>query len=430
MNPVLTKKEDNKAFFTIEIPAKDFEKAIQEAYLKNRNYFVVPGFRKGRVPRQIIEMNYGKGVFYEEAVNNILPDAYENAIDELELEPVDYPDIDVGEIEKGNPVTISIEVAIKPEVELGDYKEIEIEKIEHKVSDEDVEKELKSVQEMNARIVAVEDRKTKDGDILTIDYAGYVDGEEFEGGSAENQELTLGSDTFIPGFEEQLIGKSKGEEVEVKVDFPEEYHAEELEGKEAVFNVKIHEIKEKELPVLDDEFAIDVSEFDTLEEYKEDLREKLEKEFKEKEKNEIEIAAIEKIVELSKVDVPEVMVDKQVENEIQQFAQTLQMQGMDIEQYFQFTNSNLEMFKEQIKPEAETRVKQDLVLDAIGKVEEIETSDQDIDETLKKQAEQFQVEDLDKFIEDMKKGDLEYIKSGIIRDKTIELLVSNVKFVE
>ncbi|NMB08058.1 MAG: trigger factor, partial [Tissierellia bacterium] len=315
MNPVLTKKENNKAFFTIEIAEKDFEKAIQKAYLKNRNYFVVPGFRKGKVPRKIIEMNYGEGVFYEEALNSILPEAYEEALEELKLDPVDYPEIDVEEIEKGKPVIVTVEVTIKPEVELGDYKNFEIEKIEYNVSDEDVETELKTIQEMNARIIAAEDRETKEGDILTIDYEGYVDGEQFEGGTAEGQELTLGSNTFIPGFEEQLIGKKKGEEVEVKVNFPEDYFEESLEGKEAIFKVIIHEIKEKELPILDDEFAIDVSEFDTLEEYKEDLRQKLEKEFKEKEKNEIENTVVKKVVELSKVDIPEVMIENQVENE-------------------------------------------------------------------------------------------------------------------
>lgn len=430
MNPMLTKKEDNKAFFTIEIAEKDFEDAIQKAYIKNRNYFVVPGFRKGRVPRKIIEMNYGEGVFYEEALNSILPEAYEEAIEKLELEPVDYPNIDVEEIEKGKPVLVKIDVTIKPEVELGDYKNIQIEKVEHNVSDEDVEKELKAIQEMNARIIAAEDRETKEGDILTIDYKGFVDGEQFEGGTAENQELTLGSNTFISGFEEQLIGKIKGEEVEVKVTFPEEYHAEDLQGKEAVFKVKIKEIKEKELPPLDDEFAIDVSEFDTLEEYKEDLRKRLEKEAKEKEKNAIETAAIEKVVETSKVDIPEVMVDNQVENEIRQFSYSLQMQGLEIDQYFQLTNSNLEDFKEQIKPEAEKRVKQDLVLDAIAKAENIEVSDEDLDKELERQGKELKVEDIEKFKEDMKKGDLEYIKTGIIRDKTIDLLVSNVKFTE
>jgi trigger factor len=430
MNPVLSKKEDNKAFFTIEISEKDFENAVQKAYLKNRNYFVVPGFRKGKVPRKIIEMNYGKEVFYEEALNSILPDAYDEAIDELKLEPVGYPEIDVEDIEKGKPVVVKAEVVIKPEVELGDYKNFEIKKIEYNVSNEDVEKELKTVQEMNARIIVAESRETKKGDILTIDYEGYVDGEQFEGGTAENQELTLGSNTFIPGFEEQLIGKKKNDEVEVKVNFPEDYFEESLKGKEALFKVTIHEIKEKELPVLDDEFAIDVSEFDTLEEYKEDLRKKLEKEIKEKEKTETENAVVDKVVELSKVDVPEVMVENQIENEIRQFTYSLQMQGLELEQYFQFTNSNLEDFKAQIEPTAKEKVRADLVLDAISKEEEIEVSDEDIDKELDKLAEEYAAEDLDKFKEEMKDGDLEYLKKGIIRDKTIEFLVLNAKFID
>ncbi|NMA87160.1 MAG: trigger factor [Tissierellia bacterium] len=430
MNPVLNKKEDNKAFFTIEIPAKDFENAVQKAYLKNRNYFVVPGFRKGKVPRKIIEMNYGEEIFYEEALNSLLPDAYEEAIEELKLDPVDYPEIDVEDIEKGKTVIVTAEVTIKPEAELGDYKNIEIEKIEYNVSDEDVEMELKTIQEMNARIIVAEDRETKEGDILTIDYEGYVDGEQFEGGTAENQELTLGSDTFIPGFEEQLIGKNKNDEVEVKVNFPEEYFEESLEGKEAIFKVTIHEIKEKELPVLDDEFAIDVSEFDTLAEYKEDLRQNLEKELKEREKVEIENAVVDKIVELSNVEIPDVMVENQIENEIRQFAYSLQMQGLELEQYFQFTNSNLEDFKAQVEPVAKEKVRADLVLDAISKEEGIEISDEDVDMELERLAKEYMTEDIEKFKEDMKKGDLEFLKKGIIREKTIELLVSNVKFVE
>ena len=430
MNPVLKKKENNKAFFTIEISEKEFEKAIQKAYLKNRNIFTVPGFRKGKVPRKIIEMNYGEEIFYEEALNNILPDVYEEAIDELGLEPVDYPEVDVDEIEKGKPVIVNLEVVIKPEVELGDYKNIEIEKIEYNVTDEDVEKELKTVQEMNARIIAAEDRETKEGDILTIDYEGYVEEEQFEGGTAEGQELTLGSDAFIPGFEDQLIGKKKGDVVDVKVNFPEDYFEESLQGKEALFKVTIHEIKEKELPVLDDEFAIDVSEFDTLDEYKEDLKEKLEKDIKEREKMDIENAAVEKVVEMSKVDIPEVMIENQVENELRQFEYNLKMQGLELDQYFQLTNSSLEDFKAQMAPMAEKRVRADLVLDAIAKVEEIDVSEEDIDNELERLAKAYMQEDVEKFKEDMKKGDLEYLKTGIIRDKTIKLLVANTKFVE
>lgn len=427
MNSVLEKKENNKAFFNIEIGEDEFEKAIQKAYLKNRNRFTIPGFRRGKVPRKIIEMNYGEGVFYEEALNILLPEAYDESIEKLELEPVDTPDIDIEQLEKGKPVIIKVEVTVKPEVKLGNYKSIEVEKIEYNVTNEDIDKELKAVQEMNGRIIDAGDRETKDGDILTIDFEGYIDGEQFEGGTAENQELEIGANRFIPGFEEQLKGKKKGEEVEVKVTFPEDYFEESLQNKEALFKVHIHEIKEKELPILDDEFAKDVSEFDTLEEYKESIRERLEKEAKNKEKVELENRIIEKVVEACQVDIPNVMIERQVENEINEFDYRLRLQGLDINQYLGLTNTDLDAFKEQITPIAEKRIKTDLVLEAIAKEEELEVSHEDIDKELEKLAKEYNQEDIEKFKENMKKGDLEYLKSGIMRDKTIELLVNSAK---
>lgn len=429
MNSVLEKKENNKAFFSIEIGEDEFEKAIQRAYLKNRNRFSVPGFRKGKVPRKIIEMNYGEGIFYEEALNSLLPEAYDKAVVDLGLEPVDTPEVDIEQLEKDKPVIVKVEVTIKPEVKLGDYKGIEVEKVEYNVTDEDVDKELKTIQEMNGRIIDAGDRETKEGDILTIDFEGYVDGEKFEGGSAENQVLEIGSNRFIPGFEEQLIGKKKGEEVEVKVTFPEDYFEESLKGKEALFKVTIHEIKEKELPALDDEFAKDVSEFDTLEEYKESIRERLEKEAKNKEELEMENRIIDKVVELAEMDIPEVMIDRQVENEIAEFDYRLRMQGLDINQYLSLTNTNIEDFKEQVRPVAEKKVKADLVLDAIAKAENIEVTEEDIDKELERLAKEYNQEDVDKFKENMRKGDLEYLKAGIIRDKTIELLVENATII-
>lgn len=429
MNPVLEKKENNKATFTIEIGEDKFEEAIQKAYIKNRHIFNIPGFRKGKVPRKIIEMNYGEGVFYEEALNNLLPEAYDQAIESLELEPVDTPEVDIEQLEKGKPVIIKVDVTVKPEVILGDYKSIEIEKVEYNVTDEDVEKELKTIQEMNARIVDVGDRETKEGDIVNIDFEGYIDGEEFEGGTAENQELTLGQNTFIEGFEEQLIGKKKGEKVDVKITFPEDYFEESLRGKEALFKVTVNEIKEKELPILDDEFAKDVSEFDTLEEYKQSIREKLEKEAKEKEQVEIENKIVEKLVELSEMDVPEVMIENQIENEVGEFDYRLKMQGLSIDQYLQLTNSTLDDFKDQVRPVAEKKVKADLVLEAVAKAEKLEATDEDVDKELERLAKEYNLEDVEKFKEDMKKSDLEYLKAGIIRDKTIELLVSNTKFI-
>lgn len=427
MNSVLEKKEKNKAFFNIEIDQNEFEKAIQKAYLKNRNRFTIPGFRRGKVPRKIIEMNYGEGVFYEEALNILLPEAYDEAIEKLELEPVDTPDVDIEQLEKGKPIIIKVEVTIKPEVKLGNYKSIEVEKVEYNVTDEDIDKELKTVQEMNGRIIDAGDRETKEGDILTIDFEGYIDEEQFEGGTAENQELEIGANRFIPGFEEQLKGKKKGEKVDVKVTFPEDYFEESLRGKQAVFKVAINEVKEKELPTLDDEFAKDVSEYDTLEEYKESIREKLEKEAKEKEKVELENKIIENVVKGSEVDIPNVMVEHQVENEVNEFDYRLKLQGLDINQYFALTNTDIESFKEQITPVAEKRIKTDLILEAIAKEEKLEVTEDDIDKELEKLAKEYNQEDIDKFKENMKKGDLEYLKSGIMRDKTIELLVNNAK---
>ncbi|MCR2043275.1 trigger factor [Anaerosalibacter massiliensis] len=428
MNSVLEKKENNKVTFTVEIGEDKFEEAIQKTYLRNRSRFNIPGFRKGKAPRKIIEMNYGEGIFYEEALNGILPEAYENAIEELELEPVEQPVVDIEELEKGKPVVFKIEVTIKPEVKLGEYKSIEVEKVEYNVTDEDVEKELNNIQEKNARLIDVSDREVKDGDILNINFEGYVDGEQFEGGTAEDQQLEIGSEKFIPGFEEQLIGKKKEEEVEVKVNFPEDYFEESLKGKEAIFKVTINDIKEKELPELDDEFAKDVSEFDTLDEFKNSIKEKLEKEMKNKEKVEQEVKLIDKILEEAEIDLPEVMIENQIENEMGQFDYSLRMQGLSMEQYFELTNTDLEGFKEQMKPEAEKRVRTELVLEEISKIEKIEASDEDVDKELEKMAEQYQSEDVEKFKEDMKKGDLEYIKTGIIRDKTIEFLMANAKF--
>lgn len=429
MNSVLEKKENNKAIFSMEIESKDFDKAINSVYLKNRKHFAVPGFRKGRVPRQIIEMNYGKEIFFEDALNEILPEAYENAIEELELEPVDIPNVDVEDIEKGKNIKVKVEVVIKPEVKLGDYKGIEVEEVKNEITDEDVDKEIETVREMNGRIVPVEDRPAKEKDTLDIDFKGFVDGEEFEGGSAENYELVLGSESFIPGFEDQLIGSEKGAEVEVNVTFPEDYQEESLAGKEAKFEVIVNEIKEKELPKLDDEFVIDVSEFDTLDEYKNDIKEKLEKSAKENAKISNQNNIIDKVVEDAEMEIPEVMVENQIENELNEFAYNLQMQGIDMEQYFQLTGSSLDGFKEEIRPVAEKRVRADLVLDAITKAEKIEATEEDLDKKLEEMAEQYGQEDLDKFKKDMKKGDLDYLYKGISREKTVDFLMENTKFI-
>ncbi|MFY9214889.1 MAG: trigger factor [Tissierellaceae bacterium] len=428
MGAVLEKKENNKVFFNFELEADAFEKALQDAYMKNRGRFNIPGFRKGKAPRKIIELNYGEEIFYEDAINILLPEAYENAVKELELEPVDTPDIDIDEIIKGEPILVKAEVDVKPEVKLGDYKAMELEKVEYEVTDEMIEHELHHVQEDNARIISV-DREVKEGDIVTIDFAGFVDEEQFPGGTAEGHELEIGSKTFIPGFEEQLIGKNKGEEVEVKVTFPEEYHEESLAGKEALFKVVIHEIREKELPELDDEFAKDVSEFDTIEEYKQDIKNRLEEELKSQEKFEKENKVIEKVMEISEVDIPNGMIETQIDDELGQFDFRLRQQGLELEKYLELTGTNIDMMREQFREVAEKRVRADLVLEAIAKVESIEVTEEDIDKELTKMAEQYKAEDVEEFKENMKKGSLEFLKAGIINSKVVDLLIENAKFI-
>jgi trigger factor len=428
MKSQVIKKENNIVTLEIEVGAEKFEEGVQKAYLKNRKKFNIPGFRKGKAPRQIIESRYGKGVFYEDAINIIFPEAYDKAVEENNIEAIDRPVVDIKQLEEGKPVIFTAEVPVKPEVELGEYKGIEVEKVEYNVTEEDVDAELKRMQESNARIVEVEDRPAKEGDILTIDYAGYMDGEQFEGGTAENQTLEIGSGRFIPGFEEQLIGKNKGEEVEINVTFPEEYHAEELAGKPAVFKVKIHEIKEKELPELDDEFAKDVSEFDTIDELKEDIKKKLEENSKNREKIDNENKVIEKVVEAAKVDVPEVLIDREVDYQLGDFEQRLLMQGLRLEQYLQLTNTKLDDLKEQLRPNAEKMVKMELVLEAISKKENIEATDDEIDQELEKMAKQYN-QDVDKFKKKMRNEDLDFIKMGIIKRKTVDFLVENAKFI-
>lgn len=428
MKVVFDKKENNKVSFNIEIPVGDFEKGLQKAYLKNRGHFNIPGFRKGKVPRKIIEMNYGEEIFYEDAINAVLPVAYDKAVVELELEPIDSPEVDIEEIEKDKPVMVKIQVEVKPEVKLGDYKSIEIEKVEYNVTDELIENELKSVQDMNARITDAGDRAVKEGDILTIDYSGYLGEEQFEGGTAEKQQLEIGSNQFIPGFEEQLVGKNKDEELDVVVTFPEEYHEESLKGKEVTFKVTIHEIKEKELPELDDEFAKDVSDFDTLEEYKASIKEKLEKEFKNREEIEQENNLIEMVVDMCEVELPEAMIDTQLENEVAEFDHRLKSQGLGLEQYLSLTNSSEESLKDQLRPVALKRVKGDLVLEAIAKAEKFEVTEEDLDKELEKMAEIYQQDNKEKFVKDMKRGDLGFLKTSLINQKTIEFLMSNAKF--
>ncbi len=424
MKSTILNKEGNKVSLKIEVDAAKFEEGIQKSYLKNRKRFNVPGFRKGKVPRKIIEHNYGEGVFYEDAINIVFPEAYDNAIEEHNLDPVDRPEVDIEEFEKGKPVIFTADVIVKPEVKLGEYKGIEVEKVEYNVTEEDIEAEIKNIQDRNARIIEVEDRPVKEGDILTIDYEGYVGEEQFEGGTAQNQSLEIGSGRFIPGFEEQLIEKNREDDVEVKVTFPEEYHAENLAGKDAIFKVKIHEIKEKELPEIDDEFVKDVSEFDTVDEFKNDIKNKQEKQAEDRQNAENENNVIEKVVGDCEIDVPEVMIERQIDNEVNQFGYRLQYQGLNIDKYLELTGTSMEDLREQLKGNAEKIVKTELVLEAISEKEEIDATEEEIDAEFEKMAKQYNQE-LEKIKKSFRDEDLNYIKQGIIKRKTAEFLVEN-----
>lgn len=428
MQSTLVKKEGNEVTLQITVSADDFQKAIQEAYLKNRKKFNIPGFRKGKAPRKIIEMQYGEGIFYEDAINIALPKEYDKAIDEHNLEPVDRPDIDIEQIEKGKDLVFTAKVTVKPEVKLGEYKGIEVNKIEYNVTDEDVEKDLEKTREMNARLITIEDRPVKENDTVIIDYKGFVEGEQFEGGTAENQTLVIGSGQFIPGFEEQLVGANKGDEVEVKVTFPEEYHSEELAGKEAEFHVKINEIKFKELPQLDDEFAKDVSEFETLDELKDDIRKKLEETAKDKAEKETREKVLEKVVENTEIDIPEAMVDTEIDNMLRDFDFQLRYQGFDLEKYLEFTKTNIEDLRKQMRDDAYNRVKTSLVIEAIGEEENIEATEEDVNNELEKLAENHKTT-VDKMKENFKAENFEYLKNTIKVRKTIDLLVENAKLV-
>ena len=426
MSVKVEKQDNNMAKITIEVGADKLEDALNQAFLKQKNSISIPGFRKGKVPRQMVEKMYGPEVFYDEACNILIPDAYEEALDECEEEIVSRPEITVEQIKKGEPFIFSALVALKPEVKLGKYKGVTVEKIDASVSDEDVSKALLKEQENNARNVEVTDRPVKDGDMTVIDFEGFVDGVAFEGGKGENYSLTIGSGTFIPGFEDQLIGAKIGEDVEVKVSFPEDYQAEELAGKPAVFKCKVNEIKEKILPELDDEFAAEVSEFETLEEYKADIRKNLEESKAKEAKDEKESKVIEAIIKDSEMDIPEAMIETQQEQIIDEFAQRMQMQGLSMEQYYQFTGATHDKLMESVRPQAEDRIKARLVLEAVVKAEGIEVSDEELEDELKQVAEAYQME-LDKVKEMMPEKSLKNIKDDIAVRKAAEFAVNNAK---
>ena len=392
MSLQVEKLEKNMAKLTIEVSAQELEAAIQSAYQKNKSRISVPGFRKGKVPRQMIEKMYGKEIFYEDAANALIPGAYDKAMEECEESIVSSPKIEVVQIEAGKPFIFTAEVALKPEVKLGKYKGVKVDKEVITVTEEEVAAEIEKERENNARTIEVEGRAVEDGDIATIDFEGFVDGVAFEGGKGENYPLTIGSGSFIPGFEEQLIGKNKDEEVDVNVTFPEDYHEEELKGKEALFKVTVKEVKTKELPEVDDEFAAEVSEFETLAEYKEDIRKKLTEKKEKEARNAKEEAVITAIIEDSAMEIPDAMLETQQRQIVDEFAQRLQMQGISLEQYFQFTGLDAEKMLEQAKPQADRRIKSRLVLEAIVAAEKITVSDEDYEKEIERMAEVYNME--------------------------------------
>ena len=420
------KTKDNEAKLIIEVPAEDFDKAIDEAYEKNKDRFKVDGFRKGKVPREMIEKVYGVGVFYDDAANAVIPEAYAEAAKESGLEIVARPEIQVTKIAAGNPMEFEAIVTLKPEVKLGKYKGVKVEKVEAEVTDEDIENRLNQDKEQNARLVAADDKEIENGDQAIIDFEGFVDDKPFEGGKGEDYPLVIGSHSFIDTFEDQLVGKKVGDEVDVNVTFPEQYQAAELAGKPALFKVKIKEIKVKEYPEIDDEFAQEVSEFDTLEEYKEDIRKKLTEAKENEAARETESRIIEAIVKDSKMDIPEKMIDTACDQMVEEFARNMQMQGIAFEQYLQMTGSTLEQMKEQVKPQAEARVQSSLVLEAIVEAENIEAKDADVDDEILKMSEQYGME-VEKINEMLRDEDRENIKKDICIRKAAELIVNEAK---
>ncbi len=421
------KKEDiekNLVKLTFEVSNEEFQKAINNTYKKNVKKFNIPGFRKGHVPKAVIEKYYTEAVFYDEAINSILPKVYADAVKEAEIEAVAKPEIDVEEIKKGEPVVFTALVTTKPEVKLGDYKGIEIDKIDYTVSEEDVDNDIKATQTKNARLVTVDDRAVENGDIAVIDFVGSVDGVEFDGGKGDDYELEIGSGTFIPGFEDQLVGAKTGDLVDVKVTFPEEYHADKLAGKDALFKVTVKEIKVRELPELDDDFASEVSEFETMEDFRKDVRKKLEEAAENKAKSETENAVVEKVIENAEFDVPDAMVEAQIDTLVNNFAQRLAYQGMDFDTYMKYTNSTMEAMRENFKPQAVSQINASLVLEAIKNAENIEVGEEELELHLIDMAKQYNME-IDKLKEVVTDAEKENIKNDLAIQKTVKMLTDN-----
>ena len=418
-------KNANEVKLEITVKAEKFDEAIKKVYFKSAKYFNIPGFRKGKAPMNIVEKYYGKEIFYEDAFNEVAGEALDEAVKENKLEIVSRPDIEVTQIEKGKDLIFTAIMQTKPEAELGKYKGIEIKKVEYNVSDEDVEHELGHMQEHNSRLITIEDRPVEKGDIATIDFEGFVDGKAFEGGKAEGHDLEIGSNTFIPGFEDQVIGMKIDEEKDINVKFPDEYFSKDLAGKDATFKVKVHEIKKKELPKLDDEFAKDVSEFDTLKELKEDIKNKQQKQNEEKAKYETQDAVIKALCENVKVDIPSGMVEMEIDNMIKDIEQRLSYQGLKLEQYLQMMGKTNEDMRKEYEPQAIEGIKSRLALEAVIKAEKIEATDKEIDEKMKEMAKNYGKEDDKEFLKN--ENVRNYIKQGIESEKAIDFLLENAK---
>ena len=426
MKAELIKKEGNKVTLKITVDNNKFEEAVTKAYNKTKGKYNIPGFRKGKAPKVVIETQYGKGVFYNDAIEMLFPEVYPTALDELNIDPIDRPDLDVEEISKDNGLVMVVNVEVKPEFELGNYKGIEITKVDHNVTEEEVEATLQEMLNKNARLVSVEDRAIENGDTAVIDFEGFESGVAFEGGKGENYSLVIGSNTFIPGFEDQLLGKKAGEEVEVNVTFPVEYHAENLAGKAVVFNVKVNDVKVKELPNLDDEFAKDTSEFETLEELKSDVRSNLEKEAEAKAKNEMRNSLVEKVSANTEVEIPAVMVEQQIDNMLMELNYQLQYQGLNLQQLLSMTGRDVAELREERKADAQKLVKSSLVLEAIAKAENIEVSEEELTAELTKMASMYNM-DVEKIKSSLRENDIEDIKGQVKIRKTIDLLMDNAK---
>lgn len=427
MNQIL-KQENNTVTLKITVGSEAFENACKQAYNKNKGQFNIPGFRKGKATRAVIEKMYGEGIFFEDAIDIVFPEAYRNAVEELKLEVIDRPSLDIEEIGKGKDLVMVINVQVKPEVKLGEYKGLEVKQVSAEVTEEDVETEINKMQEQNARMVTVEDRPVSDKDSILLNFCGSVDGVEFEGGKAENYSLVVGSNTFIPGFEEQLIGMNAGDSKDVVVTFPEDYHSEDLKGKEAVFAVEINEIKKTQLPKIDDEFVKDTTEFETLEELKNDIRAKAAENKKKSAEDAMKNEVVEKLAENIEVEIPEVMVKNEVDNMLKDFENNLRYQGMDLNTYYQYTGTSKEILEDQMKEDAEKRVRISLAVDAVSKSEGVEATEEDMEAEYKKMADIYKLE-VEKIKEIFQNSQDEAIKSTIVARKTVDLLLENAKLV-